>query len=451
MKKRHTKTILLLSIYLLSLVIFNIHIEQYQNYFQEFPDEYSHIAYIAYLKQTKKIIPKFEKMQEIEEYNVHLKKDTMEKETKNTIEGEKTTKFLEKTTNHLGHPPLYYQIMGVFNLVKVDNGKITYNLKALRNISQVISNIALIIIFLYAYKNLKTIVGNFIFSMVLVNIPLLPYVSGAVQNDVLSFLGLGIFLYGVDKLIKNQRGYVTYLLIAISIFICMMNKVTTGLILIIAIVILFIYLAYKEKNLKFILRKEFLITIPIYVCILIYYIIIMQRYGTIQPTIQKLNLEYYKTTSFYDSKIYTKAYSLKMYAKIYWGKFINYWAGYNYGATFPKHKIQESLISLLIFSFPIIYLIWTMIKKKKIDILNLSICIGVYVAIVIQFTRQYIEFKTLSGYFGGYHSIYYLCAMPSFIILISKLVDEEKNKKIQAIEAIVTIIYIVLIQWMLFK
>lgn len=230
-----------------------------------------------------------------------------------------------------------------------------------------------------------------------------------------------------------------------------MNKVTASVILIISIIILFIYLMIKEKNLKFILNKKFFVILPIYIIIFVYYIIIIQKYGTVQPTIQLLNKEYYKTTLFYNSTIYTKAYSLKMYAETYWGKFINYWAGYNYGKNFPEHKIVESFISGMIFVFPFIYLFIIILKKKKIDILNFVVCLGTYVAILIQFIRQYIEFKTMSGYLGGYHSRYYLCAMPSFVMLISRIVDEEKNKKIKITESIIVVLYVILMQVMLLK
>ena len=167
--------IFIILIYIISIIIFNIHIEQYQSYVQEFPDEYSHIAYIAYLEQTGKIIPEFDKMQEIDKYKEHLKKYQMEqknkKEDTNKIMNENTTSFLEGTTNHLGHPPLYYQIMRIFNLVQVqENGIITYKLKSLRNISQIISNIALILVFIYAYRNLKSVTGNFIFSIIFISV-----------------------------------------------------------------------------------------------------------------------------------------------------------------------------------------------------------------------------------------------------------------------------------------
>lgn len=455
MEKISKKTLIILVIYIISLIIFNMHIEQYQSYIKEFPDEYSHIAYIAYLEKTKKLVPNFKAMQEIEEQSIHLRKNSKEidkeKDTTNEEMEEKTTGFLDGTVNHLGHPPLYYHIMRIFGLVKVDNEIITYNRSKLRMVSQIISNIALIIAFVIAYRNLKSIRANFVYSLVLVNIPLLPYVSGAVSNDVLSFLGMNIFLLGALELTKQNRNIWTYIFLAMGTFICMMNKVTAGLIVIIAYALLIIYLAVKEKNLKFIFCKNFVITLPIYVCIFIYYIYMLCTYGTVQPTIQEMAFDYYKTTNFYNEKIYKKAYTFKMYAKRYWKGFINYWAGYNYGETFPKHELKEALISTAILITPILIYIYNKIKKIKTNMACLYICIGVYIAVLIQFIRQYIEFKTLSGYLGGYHSRYYLCAMPAFLMLTSKLIDEENmRKRTKLVVMIITVTYCVLIQSMLF-
>ena len=362
-------------------------------------------------------------MKETEKYKIHLReykhemldiqKENEEKgdtENLNNVE----TRFLENSTNHLGHPPLYYHIMKLFNLVKVQDGSITYNLEALRNISQVISNIALILVFAFAYKNLKSIVANFVFAIILVNIPLFPYVSGAVSNDVLSLLGISIFLLGANDLVKEKRNYSTYFLLAIGTFVCMMNKVTIGIIIIITYLILLIYLTIKEKNVKYMMRKEFFVTVPIYLIILLYYILILQKYGVVQPVIQAIAPDYYKTTSFYNSTIYKPAYSLKMYSKMYWNNFVNYWAGYNYGEKFPKHELKESLISISIFAIPIVYFIIEKLRKKKIDIVNLSVCVGVYITILIQFIRQFIEFKTLSRIFRGL-SFKILCMCNAFI------------------------------------
>ena len=203
------KTYIICIIYLIALIIFNIKVDYYQQTIEEFSDESSHIAYIAYLEKTGKVIPEFENMQEMKE-----------------LAKVETNEFEEGTTNHLGHPPLYYHIMKLFNVVQVDDNKITYDLDLLRTISQIISNIALILAFIIGYSKLKSIFANFIYAMFIVAIPLLPYISGAVQNDVISFLGVNIYILGMMRLVEQKRNYLTYFLIAIGTFVCLLNKLT---------------------------------------------------------------------------------------------------------------------------------------------------------------------------------------------------------------------------------
>ena len=203
------KTYIIIIIYLIALIIFNIKVDKYQEVIEEFPDESAHIAYIAYLEETGKLIPEFENMQEMK-----------------GLAKVEVNEFEEGTTNHLGHPPLYYHIMKLFNIVQVEDGKITYDLELLRTISQVISNIALILAFAIGHSKLKSIFANFVYAMFIVTVPLLSYISGAVQNDVISFLGVNIYILGMMRLVDNKRNYMTYFLIAIGTFICLLNKLT---------------------------------------------------------------------------------------------------------------------------------------------------------------------------------------------------------------------------------
>ena len=186
--------------------------------------------------------------------------------------------------------------------------------------------------------------------------------------------------------------------------------------------------------------------------ILAYYLILISRYGTINPSLGVIAPEYYKTTPFYNTKIYKPAYPLPVYAKRYWTNFCEYWTGVQFGKSFPKHSLLESIPSMFIFAIPIVYLIYQKIKKEEIDITNVSIGIGVIIAIIIQFWKAYYEFVYVSGYLGAYHSRYYVCTMASFGVLLGYIVDkiirnkvEKKiNKKI--ISSIIIVGYILILQ-----
>ena len=95
--------------------------------------------------------------------------------------------------------------------------------------------------------------------------------------------------------VEKKRNYKTYFLIAIGTFICLLNKITVGLVIVIAYILMIIFLAIKEKNLKFIFCKQWMATLPIYLIILAYYLIIMNNYGTIHPSLRVIAPEYYKT------------------------------------------------------------------------------------------------------------------------------------------------------------
>ena len=443
MEKR--KNIIIISIYIIALIMFNIKINYYQKNIYIYPDECSHIAYIAYLEQTNKLIPEFENMKELsigtflKEYDNSIDEREVATKIQEAVKsGEDVTiKLNENTINHLGHPPLYYHIMKIFNIVNVENGEVTYNLRELRNASQVLANIGLILAFIIGYKKLKSVTSNLIYASLIVCVPQLSFISGAVSNDVLSLVGVNVFLLGAIRLEEKNRNYLTYFLIAIGIFICALNKLTALTILFFACIFIIILLTIREKNLKFIFCKQALATLPIYMLILAYFIIIYTRYGAINPSLIHINPEYYRLTEFYDTDIYVPAYSLKYYAKIFWQGFLNYWAGYEYYRE--STNFNQVIPSALIILFPFINLIYKKIKKEKIDIVNISVALSTIIAIIIQFVRQCIEFYTVSGYLGGNQPRYYLCVMPSFMLLISEVVEKSISKDKKNIKKIIYI------------
>ena len=409
-KSQKLQKLVIIVIYALSIVLINIRMVHYQKSVNSYPDESSHVAYIAYLVKTNKIIPEFKEMQEL----------------KQPI-SEENNEFEENSVNHLGHPPLYYHFIKMFNLVKVNDTKITFDLSKLRLSSQIITSIALILSFYIGYKNLKTVLSNIIFAGLFISIPLISYISSAVQNDVLSFLGVSIYIIGMLRFINKKRNYSTYFIIAIATFICMLNKLTVGLVIGISYTIIMTYTMIKEKSFKCLFCRQWMVTIPIYLPIIFYYIILLNRYGTINPSLLNIAPEYLKTTMWYNDKVYKDIYTLKMYTPIWWINFKTYWAGIN-EKTHTLNKVGlKTIFPMIIFIFPALYYIIQKVKKEKINIVFYSIYISVLIAIAVQFFNAWHEFKYYTGYWGKFQGRYYICTMLPFVYAYSQIIEEIVN------------------------
>ena len=426
-KNKKSQKIVIIIIYFLSIILLNIRMVHYQKTVDTFPDETSHVAYIAYLEKTKRIIPEFKEMQELKEQI-----------------DEEDNEFDKNTVNHLGHPPLYYHVMRLFNCVKVNDNRVTYNLTKLRLISQIITSISLMIAFYIGYKKLKSVISNIIYAVLFISIPLLSYISGAIQNDVLSFLGVNIFILGMLRFVDKKRDYLTYFIIAIACFICMLNKLTVGLIIGIAYIIIMTYTILREKSFKCIFCIQWLVTIPIYLIVLTYYLIILNRYGTVNPSLLNIAPEYLKTTMWYNDKVYKDAYTLNTYAPIWWINFRTYWAGINESTHTLNKNITQTLFALLIFIYPVIYYIIQKAKKEKINITYYSIYLAVLMVIAIQFYNAWNEFNNYTGYWGKYQGRYYICAMLPFVYSFAKIIEEiikkSENTKLKYLIEIPTIL-----------
>lgn len=404
-RKKYQKIVIIV-IYFLAAILFNFKIYETQSVIEMFADEPAHIAYIAYLEKTGKIIPEFKDMK--------------------LLEGDLYTqnnRFDEDTVNYLGHPPLYYHIMRIFNVVEVDGENVNYDVGKIRLVSQFISNIALILAFYIGYKNIKSVLASGIYSFFLVSVPLLTYVAGAIQNDVLSFFGVNIFIIGMLKFVRKERNYATYIIIAMGTLICMLNKLTVGLVIGISYIIIFIYTIIKEKSFKCIFCKQFLVTLPIYLPILIYYLIIISRYGTVNPSLPNIAPEYFKTTTFYNGSNDRYIYSFGDYAKIYWQNFVRYWGGVDKTIGSIYSDMNKAKPAIIIFFLPILYFVVQKMEKQKINIVYYAIYIAVLIAIGVQFYKAWYEFKNISGYWGGYQSRYYVCCMVPFAYLFSMVFE----------------------------
>lgn len=409
--KTNYNRILSIIIYFFMFIFFIIKVNFYTNYVARFPDETQHISYIAYLEQTKEVIPNFKEMKVLDidlAATNYLKSIDLDNLICNFGDG----------VNYLGHPPLYYHIMRLSNGIVVNNDNIIININKIRFFSHLISYLALLIVFYIGYTRIDRLSLHLLYSAIIISVPMFPYISAGVNNDTLSFLGISIIMIGLIRFSENNRKLLTYNFISIGVLISFLSKLTSGFIILIAGVLYIIYILYKEKSFKFLICKEFIMTCPIYGIVLIYYMYILLTIGNIQPSLAVIAPDYFKTTIFYvpiENRVYV---SFAEYAIWYINRFFKTWVSIYSHVTLvkPENFLDISSFGILvIFFLPLLGFL--PFKSNKFKTVFVAIYIGVIIASIYQFFQSYSSYKT-AGRMGAYQSRYYLCALPALAMLI---------------------------------
>lgn len=389
-----------ISIYILMSILFICKVNFYDNNVGRFPDEQAQVSYIAYLEKTGEVIPKFEKMTILVPitYNEY--------------------RFSDTAINYLGHPPLYYHLMRLSGGVKDLNGIVIVNLDILRRFSQLIAYLGIALSFYLGLKMLDHLSLHLLYSGIIISIPMLAYMTASVNNDTLAFLGVNITVLGFVRYKEDKKNFLTYLIIAIGMLITTMSKLTAGMIIIQAFILFAMHEFIKEKSLKFILNKNMLLSLPIYVFILIYFMYILNKYHTLQPGLKTIAPEYFRTTGFYVDIGKRNLMSFKEYLLFYWKHFLKTWSGIYSHVELLKEGSATDFISIGLNSILILPIFsFITIKKNKLKTTFSFVYIGVLFTLLFQFIFAYNGFIS-NGYTGGYQSRYYLCALPIMAMLI---------------------------------
>lgn len=407
------KNLLITLLYIVLLLFFAFKMYFYNAYVARFPDEISHISYVAYLQSTKKIIPEFKE--------ITILRFTDKNATIAHNAGITEKMVFSDTVNQLGHPPLYYHILRLSGGITVDgkSGDIYVNIYRLRYFSMMIALAAMLLLFYIG----RTRVGpnaafHFLYAVICVSIPMLAYESAGVNNDTMSFLCFTIFAFGILRFFEKRRNAGTYLLIAFGLSGCLLSKLTAGIIAFTTAFNILIYLLIKEKNIRFLLSGRFLVTVPVYLVMISYFAAVKYQTGSFQPTLAILNPD-----QFYISDFFTPQYKGSMtfaeYTCYYFQEFISTWTGIvshvslrRYGSVFGINNI--GLFSLLF--LPVVSYIGRSHEKLRDSAVVFAKCAfpAVAATMLLQFYHTCSEFMTFSGYKGGYQSRYYLCAVSFF-------------------------------------
>lgn len=405
---RNKKWIILIYIVLGCFHVFKV--EFYANNVAMYPDEKAQLGYVSYIQEEKELIPDF--------HNIYVFDSC-----KNSQENMILCNTKNNDVNYLGHPPLYYYLMGLANSVtKTEQGYII-NIQLLRIINLLLNLSGLCIFFYIGYKKLKSNpLLHLLYGTICISIPMFSYLGAAVNNDNLVYLGCAIFFLGVFKYLKKPD-YISHNLIAFGIVITTFSKVTAGLILLLGTVFFIIYKIYKEKSIKFLYCREMLVTLPVYLIALFYFLFIFGRYGTFQPSLKLLDPEGFKNSSFYLPLDQRAPYDLLDYTYYYWPRFFVSWTSVLSHVSLLKTLNITSIDTFaqsLILCTPILYLFtrFTTEEKRILRFFMLSILL----VAGFQFLTAYQSFLS-SGYLGGSQTRYYLCILPIISLSICFCVE----------------------------
>lgn len=393
------------------------------------PDESMHIAYIAHLVLTNEIIPDFTQMHGIQGENTAQLLTALNGQFESII-----TVFFNDGTNYLGHPPLYYHIMRLAGAVQIVDDGIQVDPMRLRMFSACIGLFAILFCYYIGYTRIdkEKPLFHLFYATIVISVPMSLYNLSGVNNDTLSLLGCSAFLLGLLRFCENRKNYLTYLLIALGMVTTLLSKTSAGLILAIMSVLFILYDCFKNKNIKDILCKEFIVTLPIYVIAVAYFVYIYVHYGTFQLEYANIDYGEYLHSGFYTPFDNRTRMGIFEYIQYYWSNFWGTWTGVHSHVGIGKDGAWlnwDRLCTILLLFVPIYF--FFIKKERKYTVAFRCFFIALAATMSVQFIRAYELFFFKSGYLGSFQSRYYLCIIPFLAfsaVYLLQMLCKEKDK-----------------------
>lgn len=422
-----------------------IKMQYYANNTTGFHDLPAHLGYLEYVHENRnEIIPNFKNMKIIDVHGKVQFKNLCVFNRNNEI-----TFTKNDSMNYLGHPPLYYRIIDAFGTVRISDNNITFDMQKIALINMFIVGIGIALILYIGFLLNLTFMQYVFYAISSTSIPLITYLGCDLNNDNLGYIGVSLLVISMIKFNRNSRGYLTYFGISISLFICIMTKLTFGLFAVSVLMIYVIIYFIKNRNLSILINRKFAVTLPIYFLIAAYYISIYMRYSTFQPGLSNLDFEYFKTTGFYVAPENRVHMTFFKYVCHYINTLLLTWSDIRSHAFVRAHNLFEGIIYKLLIICPIIFIIINIkkiISKLGKDSLIILLCsFGVIIMMAVQFLNCYGSFVN-DGYAGGMQGRYYIALTFIMSLGFIKLLDIKVMDKIFKSKKIIiqNIIYVIL-------
>lgn len=404
--------VLILIIYLVTLGFSWFQMDFYKNYLKGNPDEAAHVSYVGFLEKTDtKVLPDFKNMGI---YNIVHSELDMEESLQ---------------VNYLGHPPLYYQILRFTKGVHTNvEGNVVINYDRMWNVSVSIVMLSLILIFYIGFTRIRKIpVLHMLFAGSVISVPMFLYNASGITNDSLTLLTIAVFFLGLLRFTEKKQNLLTYFLIAVGISATLLTKLTAGLIVVLTAIIFVSWYMLKEKSFKALNRKEFYLTLPIYLVAGSYFILLYKEFSTFQPSFFKMDPSGFYESGFYTNFMERRTMSYVEYVQYFSFNFFQTWTGI---ASHPPAMLLKRTPFYAVDQFGLVIL-WIMplvlfFKNKISNIVEKRMLQFFFVSIVITVITQFSEASQAffgRGYMGGFQSRYYLCIVPVLAYSLCKVIE----------------------------
>lgn len=379
-------------------------------------DENAQISFIAYIAKTHEVIPTYEEAMLVVPYAMKTQEPPSVVSQTNR-EGNYRVRFSE-TVNYLGHPPLYYWLMAGVGKVRFEGDAVILDMSRLRtgNMMLVLLSTA-ILLYIGASRIDRTRPElHLLYGGLIVFMPLLSFEGVTVNNDNLNVLAVALFMLGALRFTELKRDYATYFLIAAGICTAMLTKVTAGLVLFVAAGIFLVRTTVRDKSLKAVLSKEFAVTLPLYLIVFIYFVLVFAKYGTFQPRLSVFATEQFLVYPAIRKPAGTwKLLPLQEYFGHFISGFLAQWGGA------AGHRLSSYVYKALWF-VPV--LMWLLTKKwDERRTLLAAVVSGMYFAVLFQIMRGINSYYYSNGRVAR-QSRYYVCMIGVMALLSVTLLEE---------------------------
>lgn len=412
-------------IYAAALLFFACKMGFYTVQVSRTPDEFVHISYIAWLDKTNELVPDLSKMLILAD----VKGTARPTDFLSALNGYSDDQKFSANINYLCHPPLYYQIMRLsFGIRFNADGTFRVLLLRLRLFSMGIALLAMLLIF---YIGLTRIGPNpffhLLYAMTCVSVPGLSYGCSGVNNDTMALLTAAVLLLGLLRFHEKKRDTLTMFLIAIGFTACMLTKATVMVIGAAAIGCYLIYLLVTEHSLRFLIQKPFLLTVPLYLVGIAYYVGNYFRYGTIAPALEKFSFSQFVSMGLYTAPAKRPALTMLDYMGFFMASFFRSWTGiFSYVSAYKTDMLYspDQIGLFLLWLIPLALFIPSGRRDKTQRTPSAAVLgclfLGALVCLAGQWYHSYMQFLRY-GYQSGYQSRYFNCLVCVFSLAIVHL------------------------------